>query len=189
MELLNNKLIKNPTLIILGAAFIFLSTLLAFKLPGSSIPQTGQTFGVLVVAAVLGQTLGFFSVIIYLMLGLVGLPVFAEGNIGADVLWGPTRGYLFGFIFSALLCGWWCSQHHNRSILSIFSIMLMAHLLILGMGWLWLSSILGPAEAFQQGVTPFFYGAFFKSLLAALLVFSYFRLTHKISRNAVVNKV
>ena len=175
MQLFSNKLLKSMMLIALGAFVIILCTLLAFKLPGSNIPQTAQTLGVLVVAAILGKNYGFSSVVLYLAVGLVGIPVFAEGTMGLEVFMGPTRGYLLGFLVAALLCGWWCNQSHNQFFISIFTIMILAHVLILAMGWIWLSSKIGPNEAFTQGVLPFFYGALIKSLIATLVVMFYFK--------------
>ena len=175
MERLNNNLFKIFLQSAFGAMIIFVCTLLAFKLPGSTIPQTAQTFGVLVVAALLGPRVGFLSVVFYLMIGILGIPVFASGTVGPEAFMGPTFGYLIGFIFAALLCGWWCSQSQKRAYLSIVSIMLLAHILILTMGWMWLSSKIGPSEAFVQGVYPFFYGALFKSLIAASVVVLYYR--------------
>jgi len=174
--MLNYRSIKLPALALIGTLVIILSTLVSFDLPGSIIPQTGQTLGVLVVAAILGQTLGVISVLIYLLIGLLGLPVFADGTLGPEVFFGPTRGYLFGFIFSALFCGWYCGKNYKLSFYSIFAIMLFSHILILIMGWLWLSSIIGPYPAILQGVLPFLYGALFKSLIATIVVKAAFKL-------------
>ncbi len=172
------SLFKKTLFIVLGALFIYSCALLNFDLPGSSIPQTAQTFGVLVVAAILGQTLGLLAVIFYLILGFLGLPVFAHGA-GLEVLMGPTKGYLFGFVFSALLCGWWFGQQRKISMLTTLAVMGTAHLLILIMGWVWLSSIMGPLEAFQQGVAPFFYGVIVKSVMATIFVVVYFKYSTK----------
>jgi biotin transport system substrate-specific component len=176
---LSNDLIKSSVLTLVGTMIIILCSLLAFKLPGSDIPQTAQTFGVLVVAAIVGPRLGFYTVLLYLAIGALEIPVFAEGTMGLEVFMGPTLGYLIGFIFAALLCGWWCSLSINRSFMSILSIMLLAHILILAFGWMWLSTKIGPAEAFNKGVMPFLYGGLIKSLLATLVVKLYFNVRKK----------
>ena len=69
------------------------------------IPLTGQTFAVGLAVTFLGMRTGTMSILIYLLLGLIGLPVFAGGASGIGVLFGPTGGYLIGFIFNGLLTG------------------------------------------------------------------------------------
>ena len=69
------------------------------------VPITLQTFGVLLSGAVLGARRGFLAVMLYLVVGAAGLPVFANGNSGFGVFSGPSVGYLVGFPLAALLCG------------------------------------------------------------------------------------
>ncbi|GAB2641006.1 biotin transporter BioY [Gordonia jinhuaensis] len=69
------------------------------------VPITLQTFGVLLAGAVLGARRGFLAVLLYLAVGLAGLPVFSGGAAGPAVFAGPTAGYLIGFPFGAWLCG------------------------------------------------------------------------------------
>ena len=69
------------------------------------MPVTLQTFGVALMGAVLGRRTGTLSILVYLMMGLVGLPVFAGFHGGAGVLAGPTGGFLIGFVPMAFCCG------------------------------------------------------------------------------------
>ena len=69
------------------------------------VPITLQTFGVLLAGAVLGMCRGFLAVLLYLLAGAVGLPVFSGGAAGLAVFSGPTAGYLLGFPLAAALCG------------------------------------------------------------------------------------
>jgi biotin transport system substrate-specific component len=70
------------------------------------VPVTLQTLAVMLTGMVLGWRLGFLAVALYLVLGLVGLPVFSGGRGGLGVLAGPTVGYLLAFPFAAAVCGW-----------------------------------------------------------------------------------
>lgn len=76
----------------------------AINIPGP-VPLTLQTLAVLLTGAILGARRGFLAVLLYVALGLVGLPVFANGASGFAVLLGPTGGYLLSFLFAAALCG------------------------------------------------------------------------------------
>ena len=69
------------------------------------MPFTGQTFGVLVVGGALGFRRGTLALLLYLAIGAIGLPVFAEGKHGLAILGGPTAGYLIGFVVSAAVVG------------------------------------------------------------------------------------
>jgi biotin transport system substrate-specific component len=82
--------VRHALLIVVGAMFIYLTALLV--VPHEPVPWTGQTFGVLVAGCALGFRRGFASVSLYVLLGVVGLPFFAEGEGGIHVIWGATRG-------------------------------------------------------------------------------------------------
>lgn len=71
----------------------------------SGVPITLQTFGVLLAGAVLGATRGFLAVVLYVVVGLAGLPIFSGGTAGIAVLSGPSVGYLLAFAPAAFLCG------------------------------------------------------------------------------------
>lgn len=139
------------------------------------MPQTGQTLAVLIVGAVLGPLRGATAVVIYVALGALGLPVFADGDAGWDRLTGPTGGYLVGFVAGAVIAG--------RGALRIASwprlvlVMLAAHAAILALGFARLAVTLGAADAYARGVEPFFVGALVKSALAALVAWAWRRHT------------
>lgn len=76
----------------------------AINIPGP-VPLTLQTLAVMLTGAILGARRGFLAILLYIALGLVGLPVFANGASGFGVLLGPTGGYLLSFLFAATLCG------------------------------------------------------------------------------------
>ena len=84
------------------------------EIPLKPVPLTLQTFFVLLSGAFLGKRNGFLSMSLYLLLGLTGLPVFAEGGFGLHVLLGPTGGYLLAFPLAAFVIGYLVSLNRSR---------------------------------------------------------------------------
>ena len=82
------------------------SILPGIPLAGLAVPLTMQTLAVLLAAAVLGWLRGLISVLLYVVLGAVGLPIFTGGKAGLGVLVGPTGGYIFGFLVAAVITGY-----------------------------------------------------------------------------------
>ena len=97
---MNNQKIKALVLIALFSAIIVICSLITIP---AAIPFTLQTFGVFLCFCVLGAKKGLASVIIYVLLGIIGLPVFSGFNGGIGALLNVSGGYIFGFIFSALV--------------------------------------------------------------------------------------
>lgn len=149
---------------------------IAFTLPGTAVPQTAQTFALVVIAALLGSWRGCAAVVAYLVLGAAGLPVFADGASGFAVLAGATGGFLLGFLPAALLAGWAAGHTTVRfagwpgRLATILAAFLAAHAMVLLCGWSRLALSLGSGDAFAVGVAPFVGGALAKSAAAALLV-------------------
>lgn len=88
-------------LIGLFSALMAVCSWISIPVPAPLVPFTLQTFGVLCTLEILGGRRGFFSILVYILLGAVGAPVFAEFSGGLGVLFGATGGYIFGFLFSA----------------------------------------------------------------------------------------
>ena len=93
--------------LILAAEFAaIISVLSQMTIPFGLVPLTGQTFAIGLTATFLGRKLGLISVVVYLLLGLIGLPVFSGMTGGIAVLFGPTGGYLIGFLLQTWITGW-----------------------------------------------------------------------------------
>lgn len=97
--------LRDLALIVVFTALICVCAILPAIKTGGLVPITLQTFGVLLTGAVLGPRRGFLAVMLYLLVGTLGLPVFSGGAAGPGVLVGPTAGYLVGFPLAATLCG------------------------------------------------------------------------------------
>ena len=159
--------LKTSAMLVVAAAAIALGARLDVDLPGTPVPQSAQTLAVLMAGAALGKVRGPAAVLLYLLSGALGAPVFADGRSGLGVLAGPTAGYLGGFVVAAWLAGLWAERGPGRKMATAFLGMLLAHAVILLLGWLWLAKSFGMQRAFESGVAPFVVGGVFKSLLAA----------------------
>ncbi len=137
-------------------------------LPFTPVPITLQTFFVLLSGAVLGK-FGISSQLGYIILGVLGLPVFANAGSGLIYLSGPTGGYLIGFLLASYFLGKKISN--KDSFFSIFILMCIANLIILSSGTIWLKFSLRISidKAFLLGFFPFLAGDLLKIVSASLL--------------------
>lgn len=158
-------LLRDVALILAGSLLIALSA--QITLPLWPVPVTGQTFGVLLVAALLGRR-GALSVAAYLFEGALGLPFFAGGTAGVAVLAGPTAGYLVGFIAAAYVVGLLCEKSWDRRVGTAVVAMLIGTAVIYGFGVPWLARFTGWNQALQLGLLPFLPGDVLKVIAAAV---------------------
>lgn len=158
--------------LILVAFFAALTALGAWlRIPLQPVPITLQVFFTLLAGAVLGPFLGALSQLIYLLLGFIGLPIFAGGSYGIGALWGPTGGYLLGFVAAAYLVGFLIKRFNLRSLLFIFVSMLAGLFMIYLLGAFQLMIVLNLTiyKALAVGIFPFVAFDLVKALLAALV--------------------
>ena len=157
-------------LVALGTALLALSAKVNLPLP--YVPMTLQTLVVLVIGAAYGWRFGTMTILAYLAVGAIGLPVFAGPVGGLAPLTGPTAGYLYGFVAAALVAGWLSERGWDRSVLLLFVAMGLGHIIILaaGFGWLAFGRKLGVEKAWLVGVAPFLAAALVKNALGAVLV-------------------
>ena len=158
----------------IGVTFFVLATALSayvrIPVPGSPIPITLQTFFVLLAGAVLGRKLGAASQIGYVLLGAAGLPVFQGAGYGIASLFGPTGGYLMGFVAAAYAVGY-LSRSAKPGIARSIAIFSVGSMIIYAFGAAWLVFLykVQPAHAISIGVLPFIAGDITKILLAAVI--------------------
>jgi biotin transport system substrate-specific component len=147
--------VRHVTLIGLGALFIYLTALV--YIAREPVPLTGQTFGVLTVGAALGFRRGGAAVLLYLLIGLVGLPFFAEGKGGVAVLAGGTGGYLIGFVIAGAIVGRLAELGWDRRILGSLGAMLIGSVIIyaIGLPWLMVTGGFTVQQTLAYGLTPF----------------------------------
>ena len=158
--------------VIIGIIIVSLFAQARFYLPDNPVPITLQGFGVLMLGGVLGWRLGLVSAIGYYLVGMAGLPVFANSNEGWDyVIHGATGGYLLGFILSAGVVGYLSQRGWNRGR-SLWP-MLIGSLLIYLPALIWLSifdfSWPADGELFSAAMYPFMPGDTVKLIAAAVI--------------------
>lgn len=155
-----------------AAALTAVAAQIAVPIPGSPVPVTGQTFAVLLTAAALGPARGLAAQLLYLAAGIAGLPVFAHGAHGAEVVLGASGGYLAGFGAAALIVGYGARFGADRSPVRTLAVYALASaaIYLIGTTWLCLDTGMSASAGIAAGVTPFLPGDAAKALLAAGLL-------------------
>ena len=152
-------------LVVTGALAIALCSQIVIPLWFTPVPLTGQTFGVLLIAFLLGSELAVWSVGAYLSIGAMGLPVFAELTGGWARIAGPTGGYLIGFVLAAYLVGSLAERGWDRRVVSCCAAMLLGELVIYLPGLLWLGRFVPADKLLAMGLYPFIPGDLIKLAL------------------------
>lgn len=172
--------VRAVVLAVLGAGLLTLSA--KVQVPFYPVPMTLQTLVVLLIGAAFGWRLGVATVALYLAQGLVGLPVFTNTPplaAGPLYFFGPTGGFLVGFLVAAAIVGSAAERGWDRSIVKLALAMIVADALLLALGALWLAFFavlpngatgIGLGRAWAAGVQPFLLGEALKIAIAALAV-------------------
>jgi biotin transport system substrate-specific component len=161
--------------------FQYLLSQIRFFLPDNPVPITMQTFGILILGGVYGPRLTIISVLAFMIIGMIGVPVFQGNNGGIEYFFGVTGGYLIGFIFASTIISV-LSNNGLKKGLSIWA-MIIGNISIYAVALIWLSIYdFGWPEKgslFSQAVYPFLIGDFIKLVLASLSV----NILWKLSKN------
>ena len=170
----NSKLIKSALFVLIGTALLAISS--KIQTPFTLVPATMQTFVVMFIGITLGHKLATLTVLLYLIEGSFGLPVFAKGG-GVGYLLGPTGGYLIGFIFTAFFAG---HINDKKDPLVIFVYLLFSVSIIYILGLLGLWNYMGLdknfTEVFSVGAKPFLLIEIYKILILTVLSRQLFKL-------------
>lgn len=155
------------------AALTAVGAFISIPLPFTPVPITLQTLFVLLSGAVLGGVFGALSQLVYILLGVIGLPIFAGAATGPFVLIGPTGGYLIGFVFCAFIVGilFKFAANANMRFLRYCIIFAIGSVIIyaFGVAGLMLFMHISFKKAVAIGVAPFILGDILKILAAAYL--------------------
>lgn len=169
---------RHVALVLAGALVIALTAAISIRLPNTPVPITGQTFGVLAVGTALGLRRGFLAVLLYIVIGAIGLPAFAEHKAGIAVLasvqdgrlvLGATGGYLVGFILAGAVVGRLAELGWDRRFAGSIAAMAIGNVLVyaIGLPWLAASTGMSASDAVANGLTPFIAGDVLKLAIAA----------------------
>ena len=172
MELTKNltqaKLIKSLVVVIIGSIALTISA--KIKIPFYPVPMTMQTFVVLFLGISLGHKIAVAAIGLYLIEGIVGLPVFSnspEKGIGLVYFTGPTMGYLIGFLTASYLAS---KIKESDNFFVILSKLIIATSTIYFLGLIWLGTLIGwEKPIFALGAKPFLLAEIFKIVILALL--------------------
>jgi biotin transport system substrate-specific component len=164
----------NIALVAVFAGLIAASTIWGGIELQAGVPISLQTFSVILAGAVLGPWRGAAAVIVYLILGTAGLPIFAQHTGGPGVWFGPTAGFLLGFVLAAFVTGWIVRRLHRKKLLSLSGIVgacAVGSLIVLNLvGYTWLSMRIGSNLVDTVVIAiPFLPGDIIKLFLAAIV--------------------
>ncbi len=172
-----SSVVGEVALVLAGAGLIALAAQVAIPLPFTPVPITGQTFAVLLVGSAYGAVRGGATLLAYLAAGIAGLPFYAEGASGWDIVAGPTGGYLIGMLLASAIVGRLAERRWDRAFSSATSAMLLGSVVIYACGLPWLSHELGALGApngleatLEAGLYPFVVGDLIKLYLAGALL-------------------
>jgi len=174
----NSSILVKFGLTLLMAALTGLMAQLKIYLPWSPVPITGQTFAAVFSGVLLGSFWGSLSFILYIIIGLAGIPWFATGaKAGISVILGPTGGYLLGFIIVSLFLGYITENNvKSRKFLPLLILMFFANFILIYTPGLiqlgfWYKAVKGTSlsltSLLMMGLIPFIIGDIIKIMIAA----------------------
>jgi len=177
-DLLERSRVRDAIAVVGFALLTAVAAQITIPLGFTPVPLTGQTFAVLLAGGVLGSRRGGLSMLLYVALGAIGLPFYADGAVGWSVATGATAGYLVGFIVAAIVVGLMAEHGQDRKLSTSIPAFLAGTMIIytFGAGWLAydlglpLTADAGEPSAISLGVAPFLVGDVFKALLAGAML-------------------
>jgi biotin transport system substrate-specific component len=166
LHLFPTKSITRDAALILSAA-ILTALCSQVSIPWIPVPFTLQTFAVLLTAFALGSRRGVLAQLAYIGAGACGLPVFAGWAGGIGHVFGPTGGYLLGFIAASWIVGRLAEKGWDKKVALSLAAMVLGNLAIYACGVAWLSAMIGFDKAMMAGMVPFLLGDAIKILAAS----------------------
>jgi biotin transport system substrate-specific component len=165
------RLATQVALAVGGTAILVLSAKTRVVL--GPVDMSLQTLAVFLIAASFGMRLAVATLLLYMIEGMLGWPVFQgtpEKGLGLAYMVGTTGGYLVGFVVAAAIVGWAADRGWDRSFFRFFGVLLVAEFAILALGYGWLAMLIGPDKAWTFGVVPFLVPDLVKVGLAAAIM-------------------
>jgi biotin transport system substrate-specific component len=160
--------LSHAVLVVSGVLGLAALAQIAIPVPGSPVPVTGQTLGVLILGTAYGSTLGFTTFAVYILAGIAGAPVFADGGHGLDRIVGATGGYLVGMLVATFVLGQLARFRLDQKFLTALPSMLIGTITTFSFGLIWLHQFTGQTWSwtFEKGLTPFIVGEVLKIAIA-----------------------
>jgi biotin transport system substrate-specific component len=173
--------------VVLGTLFLVVCS--KISVPVWPVPVTLQTYGVVALAAAFGWRIGLATVVLYIVEGLMGLPVFAGAMAGPAYLFGPTGGFIVSWVLVSVIVGWAADKGVSRHVLPLFCIMLLGDAVSFAFGYAWLVVVLATLKgvaptavmgaAFDGAIKPFIVWDIVKMAFATSTVIGAWSLTRR----------
>lgn len=165
----------------LCAVLISISAYISIPVPSFTVSSTLQSLVIMIIGLNMPKNISITSIILYLLLGAIGLPVFSHGQAGLVTLFGPTGGYLFGFVLAILFMSLFKTTNFVTRYLSAFigGIVIVYFCGVLGLIWVLKISVI---DAIMIGVVPFILFDIIKALIAAWFSTRYHTLFKRFER-------
>lgn len=165
---MRNERLKMMIVAALFAAIIAVAAQIMINVP--PVPFTLMTIAVMLTATILGAKYGTLAVAVYVLMGIIGIPVFHGMKSGLGIILGPTGGYLVAIIPAALFVGWYLDTFKYAKVQAIIAnIIAVFIILVLGSIWLKVAAELSWDAAFKGGMLPFVLPDLVKAVVAALI--------------------
>ena len=160
--------LSHAVLVVSGVLGLAALAQIAIPVPGSPVPVTGQTLGVLILGTAYGSTLGTTTFAMYLLAGIAGAPVFADGGHGLDRIVGATGGYLIGMLVATFVLGQLARFRLDQKFLTALPSMLIGTVITFSFGLVWLHQFTGQTWSWtiEKGLAPFIVGELLKIAIA-----------------------
>ena len=160
--------LSHAVLVVSGVLGLAALAQIAIPVPGSPVPVTGQTLGVLILGTAYGSTLGTTTFAMYLLAGIAGAPVFADGGHGLDRIVGATGGYLIGMLVATFVLGQLARFRLDQKFLTALPSMLIGTVITFSFGLVWLYQFTGQTWSWpiEKGLAPFIVGELLKIAIA-----------------------
>lgn len=180
-DVIPGGIVRDAALVGGSALFVGLFAQIAVPLPFTPVPVTGQTFAVLLSVAALGPARGVLGMLVYLLVGMAGVPWFSEGSAGWSM---PSFGYILGFVLAAAVVGALARRGADRTPLRTVPLMIAGNLAVyaIGVPWLMASLDVSFSRALELGLTPFLIGDALKVALVAGLLPAAWALVRRLER-------
>lgn len=173
--------LSNAVLVVSGVLGLAALAQIAIPVPGSPVPVTGQTLGVLILGTTYGSTLGVTTFAMYILAGIAGAPVFANSGHGLDRIVGATGGYLIGMLVATFVLGQLARFRLDQKFSTALPSMLIGTVITFSFGLIWLYQYTGQSWSWtvNAGLTPFILGEVLKIAIAGTSLPAIWRIVNR----------
>ena len=173
--------LSNAVLVVCGVLGLAALAQIAIPVPGSPVPVTGQTLGVLILGTTYGSTLGVTTFALYILAGIAGAPVFANSGHGLERIVGATGGYLIGMLVATFVLGQLARFRLDQKFSTALPSMLIGTVITFSFGLIWLYQYTGQSWSWtvNAGLTPFIVGEVLKIAIAGTSLPAIWRIVNR----------